>query len=168
MSDSEKIGTKLPDANFLYFDKDGPGSISISDMSKGRNIVIFALPGAFTRTCSATHLPGYIQAADEIRKAGIDEIYCISVNDVFVLAAWSEQSGAGDAGISILADADASFTKAMGMDFSAPPVGLIDRSKRYALIARDGVIKGFEAESDPGQCTISAAANLLELLKASV
>jgi peroxiredoxin len=107
-------------------------------------------------------VPSFIRTKDGFAGKGVDEIICISVNDPFVMQAWGEQTGATEAGITMLGDADASFTKAMGMDFSAPPVGLIDRSKRYAMIVEDGIVKAMGVEDNPGVCDASAGEALLE------
>ena len=155
------VGGRLPGGSFLKRDGDGFASVALNDYTAGRKVVIFALPGAYTGTCSASHLPSFIRTADTFREKGVDEIICISVNDPFVLDAWGESSGATKAGITMLADADASFTKAVGMAFSVPERGLIDRSNRYALVLDDGVVTHLTVD-DPGVCDVTRGEQLLE------
>ena len=157
-----KVGDTLPDATLTAMGAEGPEQVSLSGKVKGRKVVVFAVPGAFTGTCTTAHVPSFIRTKDGFAAKGVDEIICISVNDPFVMHAWGEQTGATAAGITMLGDADGSFTKAMGMDFSAPPVGLIDRSKRYAMIVEDGVVKAMGVEESPGNCELSAGEALLE------
>jgi cytochrome c peroxidase len=157
-----KVGDTLPDATLTAMGEGGPEPVSLADKAKGRKVVIFAVPGAFTGTCTEAHVPSFVRTKDGFAEKGVDEIICVSVNDPFVMQAWGEQTGATAAGITMLGDADASFTKAMGMDFSAPPVGLIDRSKRYAMIVENGVIKAMGVEENPGVCEASAGEALLE------
>ena len=157
-----KVGDTLPDATLTAMGAGGPEPVSIADKVKGRKVVIFAVPGAFTGTCTEAHVPSFVRTADGFAAKGVDEIICVAVNDPFVMQAWGEQTGATAAGITMLGDADASFTKAMGMDFSAPPVGLIDRSKRYAMIVENGVVTAIGVEENPGVCEASAGEALLE------
>lgn len=154
-------GSVLPDGNLLVIGEAGPGSVSVADKVKGRKVVIFGLPGAYTGTCTSAHVPSFIRTADKFAAKGVDEIICVSVNDPFVMKAWGESTGAAAAGITFLADADASFTKAVGLAFTAPPVGFYDRSKRYALYAEDGVVKVLHVEESPGVCEASGGESLL-------
>ena len=156
------VGDTLPDATLVENTGEGPKPVSLAGRLKGRKVVIFALPGAFTGTCTTAHVPSFIRTADQFRAKGVDEIICLSVNDPFVMQAWDEQTGAGKAGIAMLADPSAEFTKAVGMEFSAPPVGLIDRSKRYAMCVEDGKVTVFQAEENPGVCDMSGGESLLE------
>jgi peroxiredoxin len=158
------VGQSLPDANLLRMGEDGPETVALSSKLKGRKVVVFGLPGAYTGVCTTAHVPSFIRTKDKFAAKGVDEIICVSVNDPFVLKAWGESTGAAAAGIAILGDADAAFTKAIGLDFTAPPAGLIDRSKRYALYAEDGVVKVIQVEDSPGQCTISGGEALLEAI----
>ncbi|WP_208347642.1 peroxiredoxin [Pseudaestuariivita rosea] len=155
-------GDTLPDATLTRIGADGPETVQISDLTKGRKVVIFAVPGAFTPTCHSAHVPSFMRTKDQFMAKGVDEIICISVNDPFVMKAWGEATGAAAEGITMLGDADSAFTKAIGMDFDAPPVGLIARSKRYAMIVDDGVVQVLNAESNPGECEVSAGEALLE------
>lgn len=158
-------GDALPDATLVELTAEGPKPVSLKERLSGRNVVVFALPGAFTGTCTTAHVPSFIRTADQFREQGVDEIICLSVNDPFVMGAWDQQTGAGKAGITMLGDPQAEFTKAVGMDFSAPPVGLINRSKRYAMYVQDGVVSVIQAEASPGQCDLSGGESLLDAIK---
>lgn len=154
-------GDSLPEATLLQMGANGPEAVALAPKLKGRKVVIFGLPGAYTGTCTTAHVPSFIRTADKFAAKGVDEIICVSVNDPFVMKAWGESTGATAAGITFLGDADASFTKAIGLTFSAPPVGLFDRSKRFALYAEDGVVKVLHLEESPGVCEISGGEALL-------
>ena len=155
------VGQKLPGAAFLRVGENGPESIDLAKKLPGKKVVVFGVPGAYTGVCTTAHVPGFIRAKDEFGKKGIDEIICISVNDPFVMDAWGKATGAAEAGITMLADPGADFIKAIGMNFSAPPAGLIDRSKRFSMLVEDGVVKVLHVEESPGVCEISAAETLL-------
>ena len=155
-------GSTLPDANLLKIGEDGPQEVSLASRLKDRKVVIFGLPGAYTGTCTTAHVPSFIRTKDDFAAKGVDEIICVTVNDPFVCQAWSDSTGAGAAGISILSDADGAFTKAVGMDFTAPPVGFYGRSKRYTMLAENGVVTILNEEENPGQCEISAGETLLD------
>jgi cytochrome c peroxidase len=156
-----QVGDKLPEADLIRMGAEGPESVSLSSLTSGRKVVIFAVPGAYTPTCHSAHVPSFIRTKDAFTDKGVDEIICISVNDPFVLKAWGEATGAAEAGITMLGDTDSAFTKAAGMDFDAPPAGLHGRSKRYALYAEDGVVKVLHAEESPGVCETSGGEALL-------
>lgn len=158
------VGQSLPDANLLRIGESGPETVALSSKLKGRKVVVFGLPGAYTGVCSSAHVPSFIRTKDKFAAKGVDEIICVSVNDPFVMKAWGESTGAATAGIAMLGDADATFTKSIGLDFTAPPAGLIDRSKRFALYAEDGVVKVLQVEDSPGQCTVSGGEALLEAI----
>ncbi|MFN3969799.1 MAG: peroxiredoxin [Gemmobacter sp.] len=155
------VGDKLPDATLLTMGKDGPEGVSLATKLAGRSVILFGLPGAYTSTCTNAHVPSFMRAKDALMAKGVDEIICVSVNDPFVMKAWGESTGALAAGITMLADADAAFTKSTGMAFSAPPVGFIDRSVRYALHAVDGVVKVIHSEESPGTCDASGGEAML-------
>lgn len=157
-------GDTLPAAVLKRFDGTAPTEVDLGALAGGQKIVVFGLPGAFTRTCSAAHMPSFIRTADQFREKGVAGIYCVTVNDIFVAHAWEEQTGAEAAGIQVLADTDSAFTKSMGLDFSAPPVGLIDRSKRYAMVVENGKITALDVEANPGECSISGGEALLDRL----
>ncbi len=154
-------GATLPEATFSRIGESGPEQVEFSSLTKGRKVVIFAVPGAFTPTCHSAHVPSFIRTKDQFTAKGIDEIICISVNDPFVLKAWGADTGAADAGITMLADGTGAFTKAIGMDFDAPPVGLMGRSKRYAMLVEDGKVTLLHAEESPGVCEVSGGEALL-------
>lgn len=158
------VGQTLPEATLIRMGEGGAEQVSISTLTKGRKVVIFAVPGAFTPTCHSAHVPSFIRTKDGFAAKGVDEIICVSVNDPFVMKAWGEATGAATAGLSMLADADSSFTKAVGLAFDAPPVGLLARSKRYALYAEDGVVKALHLEESPGVCEISGGEALLKAI----
>ncbi len=155
------VGSVLPDA-MLSIKGDGePEQVSLSAKLKGRNVVIFGLPGAFTSTCTAAHLPSFMRTREKLAAKGVDEVICVSVNDPFVMQAWGVSTGATAAGITMLADSDASFTKAIGMEFSVPPIGFFDRSKRYAIYVVDGVIKVSHHTSGADACEIAGGEAML-------
>lgn len=154
-------GDKLPDATLVRMGAEGPEQVSMQALTTGRKVVIFALPGAFTGTCTTAHVPSFMRTKADFDAKGVDEVICLAVNDVFVLDAWGKSTGATEAGILMVGDADAEFTKAVGMDFTAPPVGLINRSKRYAMYVEDGTVTVIQAEENPGVCDISGGEALL-------
>ncbi|MEO1138329.1 MAG: peroxiredoxin [Pseudomonadota bacterium] len=161
---SISTGDKLPDATLLRMGKDGPEQVKLSDKIKGRKVVIFAVPGAYTGVCTTAHVPSFIRTKDGFDAKGVDEIICIAANDPFVMQAWGESTGATDAGITMLGDSESEFTKAIGMDFTAPPAGLIARSKRYAMLVEDGTVSVLHVEDNPGKCETSAGESLLEAI----
>ncbi len=155
------VGDNIPDATLTVMGDAGPAQVALADRLKGRKVVLFGLPGAYTGTCTTAHVPSFIRTRDQFAAKGVDEVICVSVNDPFVMGAWGTSTGASAAGITMLGDADASLTKAMGLAFTAPPVGLFDRSKRYALYAEDGVVKVLHLEENPGVCDVSGGEALL-------
>ncbi len=154
------VGGKLPEATLVEMSANGPETFSLSSRLAGRKVILFALPGAFTGPCTTAHIPSFIRTADAFRAKGVEEIICLSVNDPFVLKAWGESTGATKAGISLVGDADGSFTRGLGMDFTAPHLGLVGRSNRYALVIEDGVITKANID-EPGVCNISTGEALL-------
>ena len=161
---SLSTGDNIPDATLTIMGAEGLKEVSLSSKLKGRKVVIFAVPGAFTPTCHSAHVPSFIRTIDQFKNKGIDEVICISDNDPFVMKSWGEATGATEAGITMLADASGTFTKAIGMDFSAPPAGLIDRSKRYAMVVEDGSVATIQVEEAPGVCEVSGGEALLATL----
>lgn len=155
------VGTKLPEATLLHAGEKGVDQVAMADKVKGRKVVIFGLPGAYTGTCTTAHVPSFMRTSEKFRAKGVDEIICVSVNDPFVMKAWGEATGGAAAGITFLADSEGAFTKALGLDFTAAAVGLIGRSKRYALYAEDGVVKVLHLEENPGVCETSGGEALL-------
>jgi cytochrome c peroxidase len=154
-------GDAVPNATLIHMGAEGPAPVQMTDKTAGRKVVIFGLPGAYTGTCTTAHVPSFIRTKDQFDAKGVDEIICVSCNDPFVMKAWGEATGAEAAGITMLADAGSEFTKAMGMDFDAPPVGLIARSKRYAMLVDDGKVSILQQEENPGVCDISGGEALL-------
>lgn len=155
-----EVGLKLPDATLRRIGPDGPEEVRLAERLKGRKVVIFAVPGAFTPTCDSAHLPSFVRTAGAFRAKGIDEIICLSVNDVHVMRYWGELSGAAQAGITLLADTDASLTRSLGMDYSAEKTGMLNRSRRYAMIVEDGVVTVLHLEQ-PGVCEVSTGEAML-------
>lgn len=161
---SISLGDRLPDARLGRLGAKGPEKISLSDLTQGRKVVIFGVPAAFSPTCHSSHVPSFIRTKDALAAKGVDQIICISVNDCFVMNAWAEATGATAAGISMLADADGAFTQAIGMNFDAPPVGFFGRSKRYAMMVEDGVVRVLHPEDSPGVCQVSGGEAMLEAI----
>ncbi|MFN3527257.1 MAG: peroxiredoxin, partial [Paracoccus sp. (in: a-proteobacteria)] len=157
------IGEKLPEGQLLRVGEAGPESVATADLMQGR-VALFGLPGAFTGTCTNAHMPSFVRSAEAFRQKGIDRIICLTVNDPFVTKAWAEATGADNAGIEVLADADGSVTKALGLDFDAPPAGLFGRCKRFAALLRDGVVEVIDVEDSPGTCSVSAGESLLAMV----
>lgn len=157
-------GATLPDATLLQMGDAGPEGVNLSAKLKDRKVVIFGLPGAYTGTCSTAHVPSFMRTRDAFAAKGVDEVICLSVNDPFVMKAWGEATGATAAGITMLGDATGEFTAAIGMDFTAPPAGLMGRSKRYSMLVDNGVVTILNLEASPGECEISAGEALLDAI----
>jgi peroxiredoxin len=156
-----KVGDKIPAATLMRMKDGRPEPISTDEIFKGKKVVLFALPGAFTPTCSAKHLPGYIQNEAALKAKGVDTIVCLSVNDAFVMGAWGEQQSAGDK-ILMLADGNGDFTRALGLEFDATKFGMGKRSQRYSMLVDDGVVKSLNVEQ-PGAFEVSGAETMLAL-----
>ena len=157
-----QVGDTIPSMKLMMATPDGPKETSTDEVFKGKKVVLFAVPGAFTPTCSAKHLPGFIQKADQIKAKGVDTIACISVNDGFVMKAWGEAQGAGDK-VLMLADGAAAFAKAVGLELDLNARGMGVRSQRYALIADNGVVTHLAVEA-PGGFEVSKAEAILEVV----
>ena len=157
-----KVGDKIPSAKLRIMSAEGPKEISTDEIFKGKKVVLFAVPGAFTPTCSAKHLPGFVQNSAAIKAKGVDTIACVAVNDVFVMKAWGESQGVGD-DVLMLADGSGDFTKAIGLEMDASRFGMGSRSQRYSLIAKDGVVEQLNVEQG-GEFRVSSAEYLLEHL----
>ena len=155
-----QTGDAIPETTLKRI-REGVETIDTPSLFDGHNVVLFAVPGAFTPTCSERHLPGFVQHFDEFRRRGID-VYCVSVNDPFVMQAWGESQNVPD-GLQMLADGNADFTRALGLEMDASGYGMGVRSKRYALYAEDGVVKQLWVES-PGEFKVSSAEHVLENL----
>ncbi|WP_042887298.1 peroxiredoxin [Cupriavidus necator] len=164
------VGSRVPDATLQEFIETesegcvlGPNAFKVADLVRGRKIVVFGLPGAFTPTCSAKHVPGYVQHAAALSDAGIDEVWCVSVNDAFVMGAWGrEQQVAGT--VRMMADGSAEWTRALGLEQDLSARGLGVRSKRYAMVIDDGVVTRLDVEA-PGEFRVSSAEAVLAALR---
>lgn len=157
-----KIGDKIPSVKLKQMTKDGPKDVPTDELFKGRKVALFALPGAFTPTCSAKHLPGFVENAERIRAKGVHAIACLSVNDAFVMDAWGKQQSVGDK-VLMLADGNADFTRAMGLEMDGSSYGMGLRSKRYSMLVEDGVVRQLNLEK-PGAFEVSNAETLLKQL----
>ena len=155
------IGDRLPEATFRVMNADGIEAMTTADVFGGKKVVLFAVPGAFTPTCHLKHLPGFIENADAFKKMGVDSVVCVAVKDPYVLAGWAEKCG-GKGKVLFLSDGNAEFTKKIGMDFDGSGIGLGTRSKRYAALVEDGVVKVLNVEESPGVAVESTAAKILE------
>jgi len=161
-----KVGDKLPDGQLQEFIEVetagcslGPNTFSVADLVKGKKIVIFGLPGAFTPTCSAKHVPGYVQQYDALKRKGVDEIWCISVNDAFVMGAWGrDQHSTGK--VRMMADGSADYTKKLGLELDLTARGMGVRSQRFAMLVENGVVKALDIEA-PGKFEVSSAEAML-------
>ena len=158
-----KVGDRLPNTTFRVMTPDGPKPKTTDEVFKGKKVVLFAVPGAFTPTCHKNHLPGFVKNAEAIKGKGIDSIAVTSVNDPFVQDAWKKASDP-DNKIDFLADGSGDFAKAVGMELDASANGLGMRSKRYCMVVEDGVVKSLNIEDAPGKADISGADNLLKSL----
>lgn len=154
-----KVGDKVPEGVFKIMKADGPGAYSSKELFSGKKVVLFAVPGAFTPTCSKQHLPGFIEKAGEFKKKGIDAIACMAVNDVFVMGAWGEQSHAGDK-VLLVSDGNGDYTRALGLELDATGFGMGKRSKRFAMVVDNGVVTKLNVEA-PGEYKVSSADNIL-------
>jgi len=157
-----KAGERMPSGTFKRMTKDGPANITTDELFKGKVVVLFSVPGAFTPTCDAKHLPGFVQLADRLHAKGVDTIACMAVNDVFVMNAWGKASGVGDK-ILMLADGNGEYAKALGLELDARGYGMGTRGQRFAIIVRDGTASRVDVEA-PGQFKVSAAESVLAQL----
>jgi len=157
-----KAGDRMPSGTLKTMTKDGPKDVTTDDLFKGKTVVLFSVPGAFTPTCDAKHLPGFVQLADQIRAKGVDTIACMAVNDVFVMNAWGKHSGVADK-IVMLADGNGHYAKVLGLELDASGYGMGTRGQRFAIIVKDGVAQHVNIEA-PGQFKVSAAEHVLSQL----
>lgn len=155
-----KVGDKLPEATFMTMGADGPMPVTTSDVFGGKRVALFAVPGAFTPTCSAKHLPGFKDNAEAFKAKGVDAIACTSVNDVFVMGAWGKDQGVADE-MQMLADGNGDFAKDIGLELDASGFGMGARSQRYAMVVNDGVVESLHVE-DGGEFKVSSAEYLLD------
>ncbi|MCZ7641643.1 MAG: peroxiredoxin [Pseudorhodoplanes sp.] len=159
-----KVGDRLPNATFTVMTADGPKPLTTDDIFKGKKVILFAVPGAFTPTCHKNHLPGFLQNADAIKAKGVNAIAVTGVNDVFVMEAWKKDTGAQGKIDYFLADGSANFAKALGLTADLTERGLGVRSQRYAMVVEDGVVKTLNVEDTPGKADISGADALMKAL----
>jgi len=155
-----KVGDKVPAAKMRVMTAQGPKDVTSDEIFKGKKVAFFALPGAFTPTCSAKHLPGYVEQAAAIKAKGVDSIVCMSVNDAFVMDAWGKAQNVGDK-VTMVADGNAELTKALGLELDASGFGMGTRSKRFSMLVEDGVVKRLNVEK-PGAFEVSDAATMLK------
>jgi glutaredoxin/glutathione-dependent peroxiredoxin len=156
------VGDQIPAATLIKMTDNGPQPVSTDELFKGRTVALFSVPGAFTPTCSAKHLPGYVEHADDLKARGIDEIVCISVNDAFVMGAWGKQAGAENK-VTMLADGNGDFVKALGLTMDASKFGMGTRGQRFSMLVRDGRVEQLNIE-EPGAFKVSSAEHMIEQL----
>lgn len=154
-----KSGDRMPAGTFKRMTREGPKDLTTDELFKGKRVVLFSVPGAFTPTCDAKHLPGFVQLADQILAKGVDTIACMAVNDVFVMNAWGKASNVGDK-VLMLADGNGDYARALGLEMDGSKFGMGMRGKRFALIVKDGVATTVDIE-EPGQFKVSAAEHVL-------
>ena len=157
-----KVGDKMPKGQFTRMGADGPEPVSTDDLFRGKKVVLFSVPGAFTPTCSAKHLPGFVQNAAALKAKGVDTVACMAVNDVFVMSAWGQASHA-DGKVVMLADGNGEYARALGLELDASKFGMGTRSQRFSIIVDDGVVKQLNVEP-PGGFGVSSAETALEQL----
>lgn len=157
-----KVGDRIPEAALTRATADGPQPVTAAELFGDRTVALFSVPGAFTPTCSAKHLPGYIENAGGIRGKGVDEIVCISVNDAFVMGAWGKSAGV-DGKVTMIADGNGDFLKALGLTMDASKFGMGVRGQRFSMLVEDGVVKELNVE-EPGAFKVSSAEHLIEQL----
>ncbi len=161
------VGDKLPDAKFTVMGPDGPKAKTVAEVFAGKKVALFAVPGAYTPTCSNKHMPGFVNRVDELKAKGIDAIACTAVNDIFVLTNWAKDTGAAGK-IEMLADGSGDFAKAIGLDIDLSGFGLGLRSKRYAMLVDDGVVKVLNVEDSPPVAEKSSAETLCSMIDRSL
>ena len=154
-----KAGERMPAGTFKRMTKEGPKDMSTDELFKGKTVVLFSVPGAFTPTCDAKHLPGFVQLADQIHAKGVDTIACMAVNDVFVMNAWGKAQGVGDK-VLMLADGNGTYAQALGLELDGSKFGMGTRGQRFALVVKDGTATHVNIEA-PGQFKVSAAEHVL-------
>jgi peroxiredoxin len=157
-----QVGDKIPATTFVKATPDGPQPVDSDSFFNGRKVVLFSVPGAFTPTCSARHLPGYVEKAEEFKAKGVDEIACTAVNDAFVMGAWSHNGGA-EGKVTMLADGNGDFAKSVGLTMDGSKFGMGTRGQRYSMLVEDGVVKQLNVE-EPGAFNVSSADYMLERL----
>jgi len=157
-----KVGDSIPSATLIKMTEEGPRPVTTEELFNGRTVALFSVPGAFTPTCSAKHLPGFVENAGAIKGRGIDEIVCISVNDAFVMGAWGKSANVGD-NITMLADGNADFVEALGLTMDGSKFGMGTRGQRFSMLVRDGKVEQLNVE-EPGAFKVSSAEHMIEQL----
>ena len=160
---SIQVGDRLPKTTFMKATPEGPQPVDSEEYFSGRRVALFSVPGAFTPTCSARHLPGFVEKAEQLREKGVDEIACTAVNDAFVMGAWSESAGAGEK-VTMLSDGNGQFAQGVGLTMDGSKFGMGTRSQRYSLVAKDGVVQQLNVEQG-GEFRVSSADYLLGQLQ---
>lgn len=159
------IGDELPDATLLRMTDSGPETVTLSDHTEGRTVVIVGLPGPFTDTCTEAHVPSLIRARERLAAKGVDDVICFAVIDPFVMKAWSESTGAAEGGVTMLADSAGELTKALGLDFDAPVVGFYGRTTRHSMLVEDGIVKILRFEQSHGACELTAGEAMADAIQ---
>lgn len=155
------VGDKLPDVKLVKATESGPQPVQAGEYFKGKRVALFSVPGAFTPTCSAKHLPGYVEKAGDLKGKGIDEIACTAVNDAFVMGAWNKAAGSDD--VTMLSDGNGDFVKALGLTMDGTGIGLGQRGQRFSMVVNDGVVEQLNVEA-PGEFKVSSAEHMAEQL----
>jgi peroxiredoxin len=158
-----QIGDRIPSANLTLATDDGPRPITTDEVFSGKTVALFAVPGAFTPTCSVRHLPGYKDLRGDLSARGVDTVACVSVNDAFVMGAWADSQGIGKQDILMLGDGNGDFTRQLGLSMDAKGFGMGERSQRYSMLVKDGVVEQLNVEQ-PGEFKVSSAEHLLTQL----
>lgn len=158
------IGEVLPNYTLTRFGAKGLENIQLHDIISDNRVILFGVPGAYSRTCSSKHLPSFIRTMGNFREKGIEKVICISVNDPFVMASWSRDTGASESGIDMLCDPSGALIKKIGLNFDAEPIGFFNRSKRFAMIVNNKKVKILKIDEDSGVCDLSAGETILSFL----
>jgi peroxiredoxin len=157
-----KVGDKMPSGTFKVMSKDGPQNLTTDQLFKGKTVVLFSVPGAFTPTCDAKHLPGFVEKATQIKGKGVDTIACMAVNDVFVMNAWGKAGNVGDR-VLMLADGNGEYARALGLELDGSKFGMGQRGQRFAVVVKDGTVTKLNIEA-PGEFKVSSAEHVLSQL----
>ena len=158
-----QVGDTMPEGGLMQMTAEGPAPVTTEELFGGKKVVLFAVPGAFTPTCSAKHVPGFVAKADQLKAKGVDTIACLSVNDVFVMDAWGKDQSVGDK-VVMLADGSGDYVSRLGLELDLTPRGMGKRATRFAMVVNDGTVEHLAIESNPGELTVSGADAILEKL----
>ena len=162
---SIKVGDKFPQGILAFYESKSLKTIQIDEILRNKRVIIFGMPGAFTPTCSQYHIPSIINQITNYKEKGIDDIFCLVVNDIYVTSIWAEQTGATQAGLTILSDPSGALVKKIGMSFNAPAIGFLDRSVRFCVLLNNGIVEQILKENTTGSCDITSGESILALLK---